>query len=148
MVSGLIILGLVGGGLSGCANQAQTGAGVGALGGALAGSLLGPSKNKEQWALIGGAIGALAGYTIGNEMDKNDHMRVGQAYESSPSYQTTRWHNPDTGRDYAVTPRPAYETQQGQWCREAEVEAVIDGKRETMVTTACRGADGRWQARK
>jgi hypothetical protein len=44
--------------LSGCFdNRAQSGAGLGALGGGLVGSLAGPSKNREQNALIGAVLG-------------------------------------------------------------------------------------------
>ncbi|MBF0626223.1 MAG: glycine zipper 2TM domain-containing protein [Magnetococcales bacterium] len=130
--------------LSGCENRAQTGTGIGAMGGALAGSLLGGEKNKEQWALLGAAAGGLVGYVIGNEMDKADAAKMTGALERTRSYQTTRWVNPDSGNEYAVTPRPAFQ-RDGRNCREAEVQSVIDGKRETVVTTACRLSDGRWE---
>ncbi|MBF0447259.1 MAG: glycine zipper 2TM domain-containing protein [Magnetococcales bacterium] len=131
--------------LTGCFdNKAQSGAGIGALGGGLAGSLLGPSKNKEQNALIGAVLGGLIGYTVGNEMDKADRQMVNQAFESKPSYETAEWVNPDTGNAYAVTPRPARQIGT-QNCREAEIESVIDGKRETVVTTACRQPNGQWK---
>ena len=108
--------------LSGCATKAQTGAGVGALGGAVAGSLIGDSKHEERNALIGGLIGGAIGYAIGNEMDKQDKAKINNALETSPSYQKTAWVNPDTGNQYAVTPRPASEVD-GRPCREAEIEA-------------------------
>ena len=130
--------------LSGCATKAQTGAGVGALGGAVAGSLIGDSKHEERNALIGGLIGGAIGYAIGNEMDKQDTAKINNALEKSPSYKRTAWVNPDTGNQYAVTPRPASEVN-GRPCREAEIEAVIGGKTETVVTTACRRPDGRWE---
>ncbi|MBF0429379.1 MAG: glycine zipper 2TM domain-containing protein [Magnetococcales bacterium] len=131
--------------LSGCVdNKAQAGAGVGALGGGLAGSLLGKSKNKEQNALIGAAIGGVVGYAIGNEMDKNDKAKLNQAMETLPSRQTSTWVNPDTRTQYAVTPQPAYQVD-GRQCRQAEIASVIDGKRETVVKTACRGPNGQWE---
>uniref|UniRef100_A0A1S7LN76 Putative 17 kDa surface antigen [omp] n=1 Tax=Magnetococcus massalia (strain MO-1) TaxID=451514 RepID=A0A1S7LN76_MAGMO len=134
-------------GLSGCTtpqNRAQGGALLGALGGGLAGSLLGNSKNKEQNALIGAAIGGLLGYTIGNEMDKQDRAKLNQVFEKKPSHQTTSWQNPDTGRSFAVTPKPATHTAQGELCREAEIKVWIDGRPETAVRKACRRDDGRW----
>jgi surface antigen len=130
---------------SGCMeSRAQQGAGIGALGGGLAGSLLGPSKNKEQNALIGAAVGGLIGYTVGNEMDKNDKAKLNNALETMPSRQTTTWVNPDTHAEYAVTPQPAYRSE-GRECRQAEIASVINGKRETVVKTACRRPDGRWE---
>ncbi|NGZ07350.1 MAG: glycine zipper 2TM domain-containing protein [Magnetococcales bacterium] len=131
--------------VTGCMdNKAQQGAGIGALGGGLAGSLLGPSKNKEQNALIGAAIGGVLGYTVGNEMDKNDRAKLNQVFETVPSRQTTTWVNPDTRTEYAVTPQPAYQVD-GRECRQAEIASVINGKRETVVKTACRRPDGRWE---
>ena len=52
---------------AGCQNDAQTGAGVGVLGGALAGQLIGGDTKST---LIGAGVGAGAGYIIGNERDK------------------------------------------------------------------------------
>ncbi|ABK42877.1 17 kDa surface antigen [Magnetococcus marinus MC-1] len=133
--------------LSGCAapqNKAQGGAMVGALGGGLAGSLMGNSKHKERNALIGAALGGLLGYSIGNEMDKADLLKLNNAYESTPSYQTTDWVNPDSGRKYEVTPKPAARTA-GRVCRDAEIKVWIDGRPETAIQRACRNPDGTWQ---
>ena len=130
--------------LAGCATKAQTGAGVGALGGALVGSLAGRSKHRERNAAIGALIGGLIGYAVGNEMDKYDRARLNNTFERTPSYQTTTWVNPDTGNQYAVTPRPASRVN-GRPCREAEIRGIINGRPETIMTTACRQSDGRWE---
>ncbi len=63
-------VGLIGGVLliCGCRNDAQTGALVGAGGGALAGQAIGGDTKST---LIGAGAGAVAGYIIGNEMDKD-----------------------------------------------------------------------------
>ncbi len=130
--------------LSGCQNMAQQGAGMGALGGGLAGSLLGNSKDRGRNALIGAAVGGLVGYAVGNEMDKNDKNKLNHTLETAPSRQTTTWVNPDTRTEYAVTPQPAYQTE-GRHCRQAEISSIIDGRRETVVKTACRRPDGQWE---
>ncbi|MEO5332777.1 MAG: glycine zipper domain-containing protein [Magnetococcus sp. YQC-5] len=131
--------------LSGCMEtMGQQGAGIGALGGGLAGSLLGPGKNRAQNALIGMAVGSLVGYAVGNEMDKNDKEKFSQALETLPSKKTSTWVNPDTRAEYAVTPMPAYQAD-GRDCRQAEIVSMINGKRETVVKTACRRSDGRWE---
>ncbi len=142
-MAGMVAIALL---LSGCVeNRAQAGAGVGALGGGLLGSLAGPAKNRGQNALIGAAIGGLAGYAVGNEMDKNDQVRVSQAYERAADNQPVGWVNPDTGRQYTVTPRSTTHNAAGQPCRQAEIDSTIDGRRETVVKMACRRPDGTWE---
>jgi len=55
----------------GCQNEAQKGAGLGALIGAGTGAIVGHQKGKTvEGALIGSAVGGGAGYLIGNEADK------------------------------------------------------------------------------
>ncbi|WP_227657448.1 glycine zipper domain-containing protein [Candidatus Magnetaquicoccus inordinatus] len=126
-------------------NRAQAGAGVGALGGGLLGSLAGPAKNRGQNALIGAAVGGLAGYAVGNEMDKQDRQRINHAYERLPDNQPTAWTNPNNGHHYSVTPRSTTQNAAGQPCRQAEIESIIDGRRETVVKMACRRPDGTWE---
>lgn len=53
--------------IAGCESDAQTGAGIGVLGGAIAGQLIGGDTKST---LIGAGLGAGAGYMIGNERDK------------------------------------------------------------------------------
>lgn len=141
----VISVGLV---VSGCATKGQSGAGIGALAGAVVGSQLGPSSNRGENAIIGAALGAFLGYAIGNEMDKQDRLRLNDVYEKGPSNRTTSWVNPDSGNQYRVTPKPAYKGPQDRPCREARVEAVINGKPETVVSTACRAPDGMWELQK
>jgi surface antigen len=136
----LISMGLV---VSGCANKAQSGAGAGALTGGLIGALV--AGDKVEGAIIGAIIGGLAGYAIGNEMDKHDRQQLNQVYETGQSDTVSSWVNPDTGNSYNVTPQPAYRTPTGRPCREARIEAVINGKPETVVTKACRAEDGIWE---
>lgn len=50
----------------GCATNAQTGAAIGGVGGAVIGGVTGGFGG----AVLGGALGAGAGYIIGNEQDK------------------------------------------------------------------------------
>jgi len=136
----LISVGLV---VSGCANKAQSGAGTVALAGGLIGALV--AKDKGQGAVIGAVIGGLAGYAIGNEMDKYDRQKLNQVYETGQSNTASSWVNPDSGNSYNVTPGKAYEGPRGRPCREARMEAVINGKPETVVTKACRAEDGVWE---
>lgn len=123
-----------------CATKGQTGALGGAAGGAILGQAIGRST---EGTLIGAAIGGLLGYIVGNEMDKYDRDQLSQVYEASPSNQPSNWVNPDSGNQYTVTPRQAYQDTRGRNCREAEILATIDGKAEKTMATACR-ENGQW----
>lgn len=129
--------------LSSCATKGQTGA----VGGAAAGALIGQAVGRNTGAtLIGAAVGGLLGYIVGNEMDKYDRERLTNVYERAPSNQSTTWVNPDSGNRYAVTPQPAYNNPSThQVCRRAEINAVIDGRREKTYSTACRNQYGEWE---
>ncbi len=60
----------------GCASDAQTGAGIGAIIGAASGAIIGDHSGRAgEGAAIGAAVGAGAGYIIGNESDKAKHRR-------------------------------------------------------------------------
>jgi surface antigen len=129
--------------LSSCATKGQTGALGGAAGGALIGQAIGGNTGAT---LIGAAVGGALGYIIGNEMDKSDRDQLNRAYEQGPSNQRSSWVNPDSGNSYAVTPQPAYNNPSSrQVCRKAEIDAVIDGKRERTYSTACRNSSGQWE---
>jgi surface antigen len=129
--------------LSSCATKGQTGAVGGAAGGALIGQVFGRDTGAT---LIGAAVGGLLGYIVGNEMDKYDRERLSSVYEQGAPNQRSSWVNPDSGHQYAVTPGPTYrDSSSNRACRRAEIEAVIDGRRETTYSTACRNQYGQWE---
>lgn len=66
-------------------------------------------------------------------------------WKGTPTHQSSSWQNPDTGYRYAVTPTRTY-AEDARPCREYTTEAWINGRRETVYGTACRQADGTWQA--
>jgi surface antigen len=129
--------------LSSCAEMDNMSKGTkGAVGGALLGQAIGRTTEAT---LIGLAVGTMLGYIVGNEMDKHDRQQLNNAYETGPSGQPVTWVNPDTGNNYQVTPQPAYQSPStSQMCREAEIEATIDGQPQKTVSTACRNAQGQW----
>ncbi|MDD5758816.1 MAG: glycine zipper domain-containing protein [Desulfobulbaceae bacterium] len=126
------------------ATKGTTGAAGGAAGGALIGQAIGHNTSST---LIGAAVGTMLGFMIGNSMDQYDQAQLNKAYETTPSSQTTRWVNPDTGNQYAMTPQSTYRDQDGRDCRDAEILATIDGKAEKTLTRACR-ENGRWVIQK
>ena len=121
-------------------NKAQSGAGMGAAGGAIIGQAIGHNTGAT---LIGAAVGTMVGYMVGNEMDKYDSQQLGLVYERGIPGQTISWRNPDSGHMHHVTPQPVVRTASGI-CRTAEIDSVIDGRRETTLATACRDEYGRW----
>ncbi len=120
---------------------------VGGVGGAAAGAIIGQAiGHNTEATLLGAAIGGLLGYIVGNEMDKYDLQELNHVYERGVSNRPSSWVNPDTGNQYTVIPQPAYTDPAGhRVCRKAEIDAVIDGKREKTYATACRDEYGRWQ---
>jgi uncharacterized protein YcfJ len=70
----------------GCETKAQTGAAVGATGGALAGQAIG---HNTTGTLIGAGAGALGGYIIGGQMDKNDQKKTQSQTQTAPAATAT-----------------------------------------------------------
>ena len=83
--------------LTGCANNAQSGALIGGASGAGLGAIIGnQSRGRSgEGALIGAAVGTLGGYIVGNEMDKDQ-----QRYRDYDRYAP-----PPPHYDYAPAPR-------------------------------------------
>jgi surface antigen len=133
--------------LAGCAvppTQEQTGLVLGgALGGAI-GSQVGGGQGRTVAAIAGTLLGAAVGGSIGRSMDTNDRIRVAQTLETTRTGTPTEWRNPDTGSQYAVTPTRTYDMG-GTPCREFTVNGVVGGRREKIIGTACRQADGSWR---
>jgi len=120
---------------------------VGAATGAVAGALVGQAIGRDTGAtLIGLAVGGTLGYIIGNEMDKYDRDRLTRVYETAPSYETTTWVNPDSRKQYTVTPQPAYtQPETRRVCRPADILTTIDGRAEKVKAVACRNEAGDWE---
>ncbi|MDO9082869.1 MAG: glycine zipper domain-containing protein [Humidesulfovibrio sp.] len=141
LIASAIIATFLLGSVSGCANKAQTGAGVGTMAGATIGALT--FKNKLTGAALGAGIGALIGYAIGNEMDKNDHAQIGKALEEQPSGKALAWKNPDSGASYEATPGTPY-MQHDKIYRDITIKANVDGQEKDVKAKAYRNPDGTW----
>lgn len=124
-------------------NKQAVGSGVGGVAGGVLGSNIGGGTGRTA-AIIGGTIlGAMIGGHIGSEMDELDRRRTYETFENTPTGRSNSWNNPDTGAQYTVTPTRTYDSQSGP-CREYEMDAYIDGKREVVKGTACRNSRGEW----
>lgn len=77
-------------------------------------------------------------------MDRDDQLRLNQACERLPDNQSVTWSNANTGHYYTVTLRTSLHTAGNPPCRQAEIESVSGGQRDTTVMAACRRPDGFW----
>lgn len=120
---------------------------LGAVGGAFAGGAI--TNNSTVGVAVGTLAGAYLGREVGRSLDKADRQKMytstQSALETSQSGTTTEWYNPDSGNRGTVTPQPAYENTQGQYCREYQQTVTIGGQPETAYGTACRQPDGTWK---
>lgn len=131
--------------ISGCVqtnlNKAQTGAAGGAAAGAIIGQAIGKNTGGT---LVGAAVGTLLGYIIGNELDKQDKEKILETYNTGLTGKPVAWTNPDTGNKFEMVPKSPYRAN-NEICRQARINAVIDGKKEVINSTACRDQSGRWK---
>jgi surface antigen len=139
--------------LGGCMQGVGTKEGVGTVAGAAlggwAGSQIGSGEGRGIAIAAGVVLGGLFGNNIGKGLDKADRLEAERAsyraFEYNKSGQASNWSNPDSGNSGYVTPRPAYQANNGQYCREYSQSISVDGDRQTAVGTACRQSDGRWK---
>lgn len=134
-------------GLAACASpptKEDTGRVVGAVVGGVLGSNVGKGRGKVAATIAGTLIGGAIGGAIGKNMDDVDRLKTRNALETAPTNQASSWHNPDSGRDYTVTPTKTYQSSSGP-CREYTTEVIIGGQREQAYGTACRESDGSWR---
>jgi surface antigen len=130
--------------LGSCATSEQTGQLLGGVAGAAAGTQVGDGTGRTIATIGGAVIGAYIGGRVGSGMDNRDRQQSQNALENTETGQRTRWVNPDTGYSYDLVPTNTYQANQRP-CRDYTMEAVIDGRNETINGTACRQADGSWQ---
>lgn len=140
--------------LAACEPGSKEGGGtfIGALAGAALGATIagkGDSSGKAFGIVAGGLAGAAIGNSIGKSLDRADRLAMQQArynaVEYTPSGETVRWHNPDSGNAGTYTPRPAQQDRAGRYCREFQQTVTIGGKTEEAYGKACRMPDGDWQ---
>lgn len=134
--------------LSGCATDTgpkeNVGMVVGGILGGVLGHQVGSGTGRDVATVVGTLVGASVGGSVGRSMDDVDRMKVGHTLETTRTGVTSRWENPDSGYEYAVTPTRTYETSEGP-CREYTMDAQIGGQTEQVYGTACRQPDGSWR---
>ena len=127
------------------ATQEQSGMVVGGILGGLLGSQVGHGDVRTAAIILGSVIGSSIGGNVGRSMDDSDRLKTSLALENVRTGVPSRWVNPDTRNQYTVVPTRTYDAASGAPCREYTVDAVIGGRLEKVVGTACRQADGSWR---
>lgn len=117
----------------------------GLLGGAL-GSQVGRGDGRTTAIILGALAGAAIGGSIGHSMTETDKLKTAHALENVRTGVQSSWKNPDTGNEYVVVPTRTYEAS-GAPCREYTIDALVAGKKDKLIGTACRQPDGSWQVR-
>lgn len=115
----------------------------GALGGLL-GSQVGRGEGRTVAIILGTLAGAAVGGSVGHSMADTDRLKTAHALETVRTGVPTSWRNPDSGNQYVVVPTRTYEQAAGP-CRDYTVDAVIEGRKDKVVGSACRQADGSWK---
>jgi uncharacterized protein YcfJ len=108
------------------------GAFIGAGSGALIGQALG--RNTEA-TLAGTFIGGILGAAIGSDMDRDRRVRSEVVYTT---------HRRPESVDYVIVDRYQRDEWYDETCREVDLVARVDGRREKIKATACLDEDGRW----
>jgi surface antigen len=125
----------------------ETGTLLGTIGGALIGSEI--TGDSSLGVMLGAVAGGYAGRELGKRLDEVDQQKMYQstqgALETGVSGEADTWYNPDSGNRGTVTPQPAFESTDGQYCREYQQTVTIGDEPETAYGTACRMPDGTWK---
>jgi surface antigen len=106
---------------------------------------VGHGDGRAAAIILGTVVGSNIGGNVGRSMDEAARLKPAHALETVRTGVPSRWVNPDTRNQYTVVPTRTYDAASGGPCREYTVDAVIGGKREKVVGTACRQADGSWR---
>lgn len=108
------------------------------------GAQVGGGHGQTVAIILGTLAGSMIGQHIGESMDDTDRMMTARTLNDNRTGESTTWVNPDTGREYTVTPTRTFEDESGP-CREFQLDATIGEQSDQDVYgTACLQADGSW----
>jgi surface antigen len=127
-------------------NREVIGTVLGGAVGAVVGSKIGRGDERVVTTVGGAVIGAVVGGAVGKSMDDADQACAAQAMEYASFKQSVRWHNPQRGANYTMTPVglvPA--AGRGVECRRYSILTEQGNMKEATQGTACRQRDGSWR---
>ena len=114
--------------------------------GAAVGSKAGRSDERVVTTVGGAIIGAVVGGAVGKSMDDADQACAAQAMEYASFKQTVRWHNPERGATYTMTPVGLVPVAgRGVECRRYSIQTEHGNMKDATQGTACRQRDGSWR---
>ena len=122
-----VLAAAMGMGSVGCESKAQTGALVGAGGGALLGGAIGSFSHGRAGAgaAIGAGAGAIGGYLVGNEMDKKDQKKRDSAAASSAKTSSSSDYQSPPPRNTSVTTDGVNRDDVIRWSKDGVKDEVI-----------------------
>jgi len=135
-----VLAGVIGLSSVGCESKAQTGALVGAGGGALLGGAIGSLSHSRAGAgaAIGAGVGAIGGYVVGNEMDKKDKKKQEQAAQASANsrdtYSSPAYAAP-APRNAAASTSPVTRDDVLRWTKDGVKDEIIIDRIERSGST-------------
>jgi surface antigen len=144
----VLAIGALAGLLAAC-GETSSKQGLGSVAGTLSGGLIG-SSTPQKPPSPGAAplLAAWAGSALGARLDETDRQLASEAeyeaLESLAAGASRDWRNPASGHRGSVSPGPAYSVNQ-YTCRDYVDQITVDGRSETVRSTACRQPDGSWR---
>jgi len=124
-----VLAGAMGMSSIGCESKAQTGALVGAGGGALLGGAIGSLSHSRAGAgaAIGAGVGALGGYLVGNEADKKDQKARDSAAANSAKTSNSNYNG------YQSSPPPRAASKAEGLNRDDVIRWSKDGVKDEVI---------------
>lgn len=145
----VIALGLAACQSTGSGQKEGVGTLLGGVAGAVAGAQFGKGTGRVAAGAAGALLGAFLGHQVGQSLDRADRLAMqrstNNALERQPSGTAVAWKNPDSGNFGTVTPKPVYQDNRGQYCREFTQSVTVGGKTDQAFGRACRQPDGAWK---
>ena len=127
-------------------NREVIGTVLGGAVGAVVGSKVGKGDERVVTTVGGAVIGAVVGGAVGKSMDDADQACAAQAMEYASFKQTVRWHNPERGASYTMTPVGLVPVAgRGVECRRYSIQTEHGNMKDATQGTACRQRDGSWR---
>jgi surface antigen len=145
----VVALGLAACQSTGSGQKEGVGTLLGGVAGAVAGAQFGKGTGRVAAGAAGALLGAFLGHQVGQSLDRADRLAMqrstNNALERQPSGTAVAWKNPDSGNFGTVTPKPVYQDNRGQYCREFNQSVTVGGKTEQAYGRACRQPDEAWK---
>ena len=127
--------------LSGCANNADTGALIGTIVGVVVGAAIGDGAGQVAAMVVGSTVGAIAGAAIGQRLDEAEKLKASNAATlalGKPSGEKVYWSS-DTNKDVKgwVEPVSAPTTVESAVCRNVREVTIIGGQEKESHQRYC-----------